>query len=659
MAWATALSGLFLAQSWAVPLDAQSAGSAPDLGATPEIFLRQIRDTIGGGVPSRIESLFARREDSEYLFQAARRRGGWSRFRVAMIPAPPGIRSDGPYWAVIHTRQDIQEDRDTVFAVIRTGDGWRLGREVAEYEPSLSLRPIRHAQANVRLVPSANQVQVRVRLRLHPFEADGESPRSELRFPVFRLGDPYRVLAAEADGRRLRVVQADDRSIPRPALGDLVRAGSLIVLWDIDSPDTFDLAYEAVLRSSNGDRVDDRAAYVTAWWVPAVARLPHTWSVAVTGPEAWTMVSEGVPAEPSGLRLPALEGAPDLSPQAGEKQVGFVCDLPISYPKVVGGPYVLAAEIREGGRVYRSFQFEPVEPDRARRDVERIRDSVRFFEDRFGPWPFPGYDVFDADTFYGIESYSYALLQRHLTSRFVSHEVGHTYFGGIVPCTYTRDSWNEGVTQYADSVLLDGNRDRTLQAGLASMRHNVPLSRINVPHSFDGATYTRGAYVMRMLEREVGLDAVLAGLRSMVADRKGKDTVWADLRPYFEASSGRELGWFWRQWVDGAQFPELRIVRAEAIVREGRHRTFVTVRQSGTDFPYRLRFLVEVRRGANAERREVVLEGPQDAFAIDTDWLPAEASIEVFELTLARTTGSATVTRPPRAELRPAASTTG
>ncbi|MFQ3587379.1 MAG: M1 family aminopeptidase [Fimbriimonadaceae bacterium] len=648
MTWATALAGLVLARAWVgVPVPAQTSGATPPLGATPEVFLGQIRDTIGGGVPSRIERLFARREDSEYLAQMARRRGGWSRLRVAMIPAPPGIRSDGPFWVVIHTRQDIQEDRDTVFAVIRTGDGWRLGREVAEYDPAMSLRPLEHAQANVRLTPASNTVQVRARLKLRPVASPEDASRSELRFPVFRLGDPYRVLAAEADGRRLRVIQADDQAIAAPSSGDLVRAGSLMILWDVESPGVLDLAYEAVLRSPNEDKVDDRAAYVTAWWIPAVARLPHTWSVAVTGPAAWTLVSEGVPVDPTALRLPPMDGVPDGAPGPGERQVGFRCELPISYPKVVGGPYVLAAEIREGDRVYRSFQFEPVEPERARRDVERIRDSVRFFEDRFGPWPFPGYDVYDADTYYGIESYSYTLLQRRITTRFVSHEVGHTYFGGIVPCTHTRDSWNEGVTQYVDSVLFDGNRDRTLQAGLASMRHNVPLSRINVPHSFDGATYMRGAYAMRMLEREIGLDAVLAGLRAMVADRKGKDTIWADLRPYFEASSGRTLAWFWRQWIDAAQFPELRVVRAEAVRREGRHRTFVTVRQSGTDFPYRLRFQVEVRRGANVERREVVLEGPQDAFAIDTDWLPEEASVQIFELTLARTAGSARVLPPP------------
>ena len=66
--------------------------------------------------------------------------------------------------------------------------------------------------------------------------------------------------------------------------------------------------------------------------------------------------------------------------------------------------------------------------------MAKIARACEFFEKNLGPFPFPSYEVFDADTYYGIESYSYTLLNRTVTTRFVTHELGHTWFGGIAPC---------------------------------------------------------------------------------------------------------------------------------------------------------------------------------------------------------------------------------
>ena len=197
---------------------------------------------------------------------------------------------------------------------------------------------------------------------------------------------------------------------------------------------------DCFVRSDGEDKVATNVAYLTAWWTPSIARLPHTTEVKIDAPEDWHVVSEGLSNGPRSFR----------------------CDVPISYPKVMGGLYRLAAEAKDPkGRTFQAYHLDPVQPERGKRDVALMLEAVEFFEKTLGDWPFPGYTCYDADTYYGIESYSHTLLRRNITTTFVTHEMGHTYFGGLVPSAYVWDSWNEGLTQYIDSVVFRNNRDGT------------------------------------------------------------------------------------------------------------------------------------------------------------------------------------------------------
>jgi hypothetical protein len=589
-----------------------------------QTFFDELRTAVGSGSTPRVESLFARREDAQYVTQMASRRGGLRRLEVKMIAVPPGWEETGTHWVVIHTRHDIQEDRDAVHPVIRTGDGLRLGREVPEWQPG-PLR-LRHATIQAQLLPDQSRIIVDAGLSLQAIEGPAQAS-------IFRLNDPYQLHRAWIDDEPRQVVVATPGAIPAPANGDVVRAGGLLIPWQNKPYSQMRVAYEGVLKSASEDKIDERVAYVTAKWVPSLARLPFTTDVAITGPADWILRSEGIPVDASPQR-----------PPAGQQTARFRCDLPISFPKIVGGRYTLAAELQDGGRTFRSFQLKPVDLARGKKDVEIMAESVRFFESILRPFPFPFYECFDADTYYGIESYSYTLLRRDITTRFVSHEIGHTYFGGMVPSAYTRDTWNEGVTQYVDSVLFLKNQDNTLQQGLRSLNVAVPLTQMDIAHGFANATYMRGAYVMRMLEHEIGRESVLAGLRALIDDRRGRETLWPDLRPYFEGAADQDLRWFWAQWIESATFPTVEVVEARKVRREGQFRTHVTVRQRGTPEPYRLRFIVQVRRGMDVEERIVTMRAPSEVFSFDTTFEPNQANVEVFDFSLARTGQAVVVT---------------
>lgn len=569
-----------------------------------------VRLAITSGNRDRVLAQFAKADDAKYLWDAAVRRGGLRSFRVNVIPAPPGWTKWGDYWAIVWTRQDIEEDRDIVFPLVRTGSGLRLGKEIPEWERS-GWR-IKHQKAGADFAADENRVTISTEFEL-------EKGSGSL---VMRLGSPFNLKAVKDGGKPVSFQQAGETTIPNPAPGSVVKAGSLVVMYGEPSTTRLTFDYQGTVNTPNEDKITPEATYLTAWWLPSIARLPHTTEISATGPSDWEIRSEGIPV-----------GAPTVT--GSRKTVSYRCDLPISYPKIVAGRYKLAAELKQDGKTFRAWHLGTVDKARGEADVKKMADGCRFFEQNLVPYPFPSYECFDADTYYGIESYSYTLLNRGVTTRFVTHELGHTWFGGIAPCTYVRDTWNEGVTQYADSVLYSRNADGTLQQALRGLNLAVPLSKMDVAHGYGGQTYYRGAYVMRMLENEIGLDKVLAGLRAVLKDRVGKDTVWADLRPYFEKESTVALDWFWNQWVDGTVFPRLEIAKVDTIQRDQRYSAFVRVDQKGTT-NFRLRFAIRIagKPSDTPVEKVVVLANESEEFQVDVPFVPKEASLVLLGYTL-------------------------
>jgi hypothetical protein len=579
-------------------------------------FVAELKASVAAGNKVRLTKLFADSRDTDYLYRMAESRGGLRTLSVAVIPAPPGWEGTGKYWAVIHTRQDIEEDHDTVFPVRVSSERWKLGAEIPE--DATSEVEIKDASLDVHLTPAAHLVDVHCAMALKVSAAT--------RAPLFRLNDDFKIKAAHVTTTSSPALIQVTADIPVPKEGDLVHAGGLLIPWTkkIVANPTFD--YTGTINTANEDKIDTRVCYLTAWWVPSLGRLPFTTSTRVVGPSEWVLESEGkrVDAEDSKVK-------PVFEPGAGEKAECFRCDIPISYPKVVGGKYIVAAEKRVGNRTYRAYHLDSTDNARAEKDVQTIADAIAWYEANLGPFPFDEYNCFDADTYYGIESYNYTLLSSRITDWAVGHEAGHTYFGGLVPCAYVHDSWNESMTQYVDSVLRQNDADQTLESAASTLNLAVPLTEMPVSHEYNSATYSRGAYVLRMLENEIGRPAMLAGIRAIIKDRVGKDTTWYSLRPYFEKASAKKLDWFWQQWISSGVFPKLSIVDAQGIPTAGGTQVKVTVRQTGTPNTYHLRFKV-IARGLNKEVSQVVeMRSPEATFNLNLGGVKAyEAAIDVF-----------------------------
>jgi aminopeptidase N len=95
------------------------------------------------------------------------------------------------------------------------------------------------------------------------------------------------------------------------------------------------------------------------------------------------------------------------------------------------------------------------------------------------------------------------------------------------------------------------NSDRQYRRPIVETRYGDPWQM------FDGVTYSKGACVLHALRGLVGDDAWWRGIRLYVATNKDRNVETADFRKAMETASGRDLGWFFDQWVFKGGHPEL------------------------------------------------------------------------------------------------------
>lgn len=578
-------------------------------GPSIDSLLGRVNQDLKASLAADLKGEFQTASDADYMLEMARVQGGLSSVQAEAVPVPPGWTGYGRYWIVFSHWQNIELTADAVYEVHLAGDKYAIGQEVKE--DYLGGWKIDHVTYSAVLHPDQGSVDVNVDLKLHSGPAKRALP--------FRLNTG--ILPASQPGMPV-IVETPDKVVT-PTDGSLVRAGGLMIPWTSQPKSEYKFSYTVKPPKGAEDSIASDHAYVTADWIPSLGRLPFTVDATVTGPAKWKIRCEGVQSSRT---------------VSGDSQtVSYSCPLAISFPKIIGGEYTLAASDKHKGQTFNVWQLAPVEKDNAENSLKQMERGADYFQSILGPLPFPGYSLYDSNDYYGIESYSHTLLQKDAT-HFVTHEMGHSYFGGIVPCSYLNDAWNEGLTEYLDSVLLNDDRDRSLENAMQSINVTTPLSQMRICWDYSNAAYMRGCYVMKMLESVIGKDKVIAGLHQLVQSRRGVPTQWDDLRQYFEKTSGQDLSWFWNQWVDNGVFPNLTVMSVKSVPDPKGYKTTVVIEQSGTEFPFRLKFqLIGVFGDKQVPEQTVDMTAPQQMYVFTSAEKPLTVSLGTFPLTLVHT----------------------
>ena len=323
---------------------------------------------------------------------------------------------------------------------------------------------------------------------------------------------------------------------------------------------------------SQFETADSRRAYA-AFDQPD---LKATFQLTVTAPSHWKVVSNSATPEPlshgDGTATWAFAPTPRMSTYI---------------TAMVAGPYHVVTDTYSGA--YGTYPLgvycrESLAPYLDADEILTVtKQGFAYFEEQFGVgYPFGKYDQLFVPEFNAGAMENAGCVTHHedyvfrsrvtmaayeQRSNTILHEFAHMWFGDLVTMRWWDDLWlnesfaewaahwsNVNATRYTDAWTTFANlrkawayRQDQLPSTHPIAADMVDLDSVRV--NFDGITYAKGASALRQLVAWVGEAEFLAGVRNYFDKHAWGNTELRDLLVELEATSGRDLAEWTRQWL--------------------------------------------------------------------------------------------------------------
>ena len=147
-------------------------------------------------------------------------------------------------------------------------------------------------------------------------------------------------------------------------------------------------------------------------------------------------------------------------------------------------------------------------------------------------------------------------------------------------------------------------RQDVLRAKVAGERAVIDSVETDPNRLLNENSYQKGGFVLHMLRTQLGDSAFYTGVRRYFADHRHGNAMTQDLQRALEQSSGRELGWFFDQWLRRPGWAQLGTAWTWDAATK---RVTLEVEQTGRFGVYRLPLAVDIA-DANGVHRRVTVE---------------------------------------------------
>ncbi len=354
----------------------------------------------------------------------------------------------------------------------------------------------------------------------------------------------------------------------------------------------------------------------SAEWLPWAENTMATFDLKIDSPAGFETVTQG-------QRTEHVENN-------GRLRTRWVAAQPSDGINLIANRYFVHEEpVREGVVSYTFF----LEDDARLRATyqERTRTYIAMYEQMIGPYPYTKFATVENwfPTGYGMPSFT-LLGGQVLRLPFIpytsfGHEIAHNWWGNSVFVDTDEGNWCEGLTVYCadyhykelESPEAARQYRRTLLKNYAAYvkdpAQDFPLSEFMSRHS--GATrsvgYGKSMMVFHMVDRAIGRENFLAGLRRVAAEHHYTKASWSDFMVAFAAAGNRDLTRFQKEWLTRTGAPTLNLEEVE--FQDGK--VIFTLSQDGP--VYALEVPVVLTTAGGTEDHVVVLDEPAGEFTLE------------------------------------------
>jgi aminopeptidase N len=510
------------------------------------------------------------------------------------------------------------------------------------------------ASAQPQTVPGSRYdvTNYRIEVQLNPAEHTLRAgaditlvPLDATRSIVFELNGSLHVDSVEKDGKALTGFVQD--AVGAGALGPNVRI-DLGQVVPAAQPLTIRVRWGGALTSPEGGPLaNKRLAYVgpeDSYLMYASRWFPfHDYAADRATADITVIV-------PTGMQVGGVSDEP-VNPQVdktGTTRFRFVNKQPALIGNFAAGQYVVKS--LRFGKYELQFFVKPGSENRISNYGELMGRALEFYTNEYGAPAFGSHLVVAQTDDETMETYSGPGML-FLAARFfdsakpaaedrLQREVAYQWWGQTVGLKSFDDAWiSQGLAEWSafalrESLLKDAQLDaaqreeqeRALTFEQTSSIVRAPSALDDQSAAYQSIVFYKGAMVFRMLRETLGKDMFHDLMQKFVEQYRNKSASIDDFERLTSKVAGKNMRYFFAQWVEGTGVPEFSVDSQIIRTRAGKFRTRGTIRQNFENL--HLPVELTLHSEGDSQTKILYLDGRSEDFDFESNGQPLNAEVD-------------------------------
>lgn len=487
-----------------------------------------------------------------------------------------------------------------------------------------------HYQFTIRVSDTSNRIDGQARIRYQAM-SETQSVQFDLH-PLESSGKGMRVSSVQVDGQSNSFTHTGHRiTIP------------LTARQQTGSSHTVDINYAGIPADGliiGKNKFGDRTFFADNWpnrahyWIPChdAPGDKATVQFNIIAPKKYQAISNGL-----------LKTSWPLDTQYQYTQ--YECQTPIPTKVMVIGLAEFAIAHSSGvSCIPHEYWVYPKDKDRGFYDYALGDSILAWFIQEVGPYAYEKMAHIQSTTMFGGMENAGAIFYGENTitgtrknESLLAHEIAHQWFGNAVSEKDFSHIWlSEGFATYFTNRYLGvrygadsfQTRRRQERAEAIQFAKQQPLPVVNPTKDYmellNALSYQKGGFVLHMLQKYIGDEAFMKGIRQYYRQYKNSNAQTKDLQVIMESVSGKDLSRFFEQWLYRSDYPILKT----SWQYQGKDKNLILEIQQTQANPFEFPLYVSVIEQSTSKIIQVDIKPGKTIYEIPVKTAPIQVKID-------------------------------